>query len=231
MFYELRNYDVAPGKQEALLDRFATFTTLKWKEYGIRLTGFWTPEIAEPQTNHVTYILAWESFEERMKKFPAWQADPERARKWEETEVEGPLARRVYNLFMEPTDFSQLDRGVPYGSDPSERSPYLFELREYDAMPGKRTALVNRFGNFTVDCFTRHGFRQVGYWLPVMGGHNHQLIYFLAWESYEERSRCFDAFRADPERQRAFAESEKDGVLVEHVNNSILRPAAFSPMK
>ena len=95
MLYELRKYDLMPGKQPALLDRFATFTTKKWLEYGIRLTGFWTTEMGI--SNQLVYVLAWESFEERFTKFPAWQASPERAAKWEETERDGPLIRRVNN--------------------------------------------------------------------------------------------------------------------------------------
>lgn len=230
MLYELRKYDVMPGKRPALLDRFATFTTSKWKDYGIRLVGFWTPEIGA-RSDQIIYILGWESFEERMRKFPAWQADPERAEKWAETERDGPLVRRVNNLMMEPTDFSPLDKGVPHGPDASGRSPYLFELREYDAMPGKRPALVHRFGSFTSGCFQEHSFRQVGYWTPVMGGHNHQLVYLLVWESYEERVRRFGEFLEDPQRQRVFADSEKDGPLVERTVNVMMRPTAFSPMK
>jgi len=98
-------------------------------------------------------------------------------------------------------------------------------------MPGKLPALVHRFGSFTLGCFQRHGFRQVGYWTPFMGGHNHQLVYMLAWESYEERTRRFDEFRADPERQRVFAESEPDGPLVERTVNIMMEPTGFSPMK
>ena len=46
MLYELRRYDVAPTKLPALLDRFGSFTVHKWKEYGFRLIGFWTPVFA-----------------------------------------------------------------------------------------------------------------------------------------------------------------------------------------
>ena len=230
MFYELRKYDVIPGKQAALVDRFGSFTTKKWPEYGIRLVGFWTPEVG-PSNNQVIYMFAWESFEERMTRFPTWQADPERARVWEESEKDGPLVRRVNNLLMQPTAYSQLDAGKAYGPDAAGRSPYLFELREYEAMPGKLPALVKRFGDFTVGRFQKIGYRQVGYWTPIMGGHNHTLIYLLAWESYEERMRCFREFRADPERQKVFAASEKDGPLVERVSNVMMEPTAFSPMK
>jgi hypothetical protein len=53
----------------------------------------------------------------------------------------------------------------------------------------------------------------------------------LAWESLDERLAKFDTFAKDPERTRVFAESEKNGPIVQQVANTILRPTAFSPMK
>jgi hypothetical protein len=230
MLYELRRYDVAAGKLPALIDRFGSFTVHKWKDYGIRLLGFWTPLLGE-KSNQVVYIWAWESFEERTKKMAAWRADPERARKWEESEKDGPLVKRVNNQLMEGTAYSQLDKGERYGPDAAGRDPYLFELREYQAMPGKITNIVDRFGGFTCDAFRKHGFRQVGYWVNRVGGNDHQLVYMLAWESLNERVSKFDTFARDPDRARVFGESEKNGPIVEQVTTTILRPAAFSPMK
>jgi NIPSNAP protein len=230
MLYELRRYDVVPGKLPALLDRFGSFTVHKWKEYGFRLIGFWTPMLA-PKSNQLVYIWGWESYEERIKKNTAWRADPERAKKWAETEKDGPLVARVSNQLMEPTAYSQLDRGEAYGPDASTRSPYLFELRVYQATPGKITNIVDRFGGFTCQAFKKHGFRQIGYWVNRMGGNDHELVYMLAWESLDERVAKFDGFAKDPERARVFGESEKNGPIVESVAASILRPTAFSPMK
>ncbi len=75
MLYELRRYDVAASKLPALVDRFGSFTVHKWKEYGFRLIGFWTPIVSE-KSNQVVYIWGWESYEERTKKNAAWRADP-----------------------------------------------------------------------------------------------------------------------------------------------------------
>src|SRR6188474_2234388 len=136
MLYELRRYEVMPGKLPALVDRFGSFTVAKWKDYGFRLVGFWTPLLGE-KSNQLVYMWAWESLEERTKKNAVWQADPDRAKKWAETEANGPLVKRVYNQLMEPTAYSQLDKKEAYGPDASTRQPYLFELREYQAMPGK----------------------------------------------------------------------------------------------
>src|SRR5262245_16288021 len=37
VLYELRRYDVMPGRMPRLLDRFGSFTTKKWAERGFRL--------------------------------------------------------------------------------------------------------------------------------------------------------------------------------------------------
>ncbi len=229
MLYELRQYDVAAGKLPALLNRFGSFTVHKWKDYGFRLFGFWTPVVGE-KSSQVVYMWGWESYEERTKKNAAWRADPERAKVWAESEKDGPLVNRVVNRLLEPTPFSQTETGEAL--PPLDgRSPYLFELREYQAMPQKITNITDRFGNFTVGAFKQHGFRQVGYWHSRIGGNDHQLIYMLAWESFEERMKKFGAFGADPDRARVFGESEKNGPIVEQVHNTILRPTDFSPMK
>jgi len=192
--------------------------------------GYWLNRMGG-NDHQLIYLLAWESLDERVAKFDTFAKDPERAKKWAETEKDGPLVNRVYNQLMEPTSYSQMDRGEPYGPDAATRSPYLFELREYQAMPGKIINITDRFGGFTCEAFKKFGFRQVGYWLNRMGGNDHQLIYLLAWESLDERVAKFDTFAKDPERARVFAESEKNGPIVQQVANTILRPTAFSPMK
>ena len=230
MLYELRRYDVAPTKLPALLDRFGSFTVNKWKEYGFRLIGFWTPIFGE-KSNQLIYIWGWESLEERAKKNAAWRADPERAKKWAETEKDGPLVNRVHNQLMEPTAYSQMDKGQAYGPPVAGRKPYIFELREYHAMPQKIQNITDRFGGFTCDAFAKHGFRQVGYWRNIIGANDHQLIYLLAWESLDERMTKFDGFAKDPERARVFGESEKNGPIVAQVTTTVMRPTAFSPMQ
>ena len=52
-------------------------------------------------------------------------------------------------------------------------------------------------------------------------------------ESYEERNRCFEEFQRDPERAKAFKQSEEaaGGPLVEHTHNQMMRPTPFSPLR
>ena len=106
MIYELRVYDVVPGKLPALLDRFQNFTTKSWPKYGLKLVGFWTDEVGA--TNRLTYILAFEDMAQRDQAWAAWRADPDRARVFAETEKDGPLVARVQNTIMRPTAFSPM---------------------------------------------------------------------------------------------------------------------------
>ncbi|MBI4232909.1 MAG: NIPSNAP family protein [Chloroflexi bacterium] len=106
----------------------------------------------------------------------------------------------------------------------------LYELRAYEAMPGKMPALLNRFATITINLWKKHGIRPMGFWTDEIGTSN-LLTYMLVWESLAERERKWAVFGVDPEWQKARAETEKDGVLVARVENRILRPTAFSPLQ
>lgn len=107
----------------------------------------------------------------------------------------------------------------------------LYELRVYDCCPGRLPALLNRFQNHTTKIWERHGIRQGGFWTTLIGNSNHRLTYFLVWESLAEREQKWGKFQADPEWNKARAESEKDGPIVANVVSEILTPTAFSSLK
>jgi hypothetical protein len=53
----------------------------------------------------------------------------------------------------------------------------------------------------------------------------------LAFDDMAHRDRAWAAFAADQERLAAFAETEKNGLLVARVENKIMRPTAYSPLQ
>ena len=105
----------------------------------------------------------------------------------------------------------------------------FYEMRTYEALPGKLRSIVDRFGNVPHGCFLKYGFRPIGYWTESVGD-NTKLHYMLAWEDDAERQAKWAEFRADPERIKAFSESEKDGPMVARIHNWIWEPTAFSPL-
>jgi hypothetical protein len=106
----------------------------------------------------------------------------------------------------------------------------LYELRIYTAHTGKMGALIARFRDHTSALFERHGIKNVGYWTNSVGGRSDELWYMLAFENMGQRERAWAEFAADPDWQKARAESEKDGPLVHHIENRFLAPTDFSPL-
>jgi hypothetical protein len=98
----------------------------------------------------------------------------------------------------------------------------IYELRIYDAIPGKLPALNERFAKITMGYFEKYGLKV---------GTNNRLTYMLAFDDMAQRDKAWARFRADPERAKAFAETEKDGAIVARVTNTIMRPTAYSPMQ
>jgi hypothetical protein len=107
----------------------------------------------------------------------------------------------------------------------------IYEMRVYRCMPGRLPALLSRFENHTLRLWAKHGIRQAGFWTTLVGESNQELTYMLAWESMAEREAKWTAFMADPEWQRARAESEKDGPIIANASNQLLAPTAFSSVK
>lgn len=107
----------------------------------------------------------------------------------------------------------------------------LYELRTYQAMPGRLPDLNRRFADITLDYFKKHGIGVVGFWTNELGGASDQLLYVLAWESLADREKKWGTFVADKERLAKFAETEKNGPLVRRLTAQILRPTSYSPMQ
>jgi hypothetical protein len=107
----------------------------------------------------------------------------------------------------------------------------IFELRIYTAHPGKMGALLTRFRNHTCALFEKHGIKNVGYWTNTLGGRNDELWYMLAYEDLNQRQAAWAAFQADPEWQKARAESEANGPIVHHTENRIMSATDFSQIK
>lgn len=108
----------------------------------------------------------------------------------------------------------------------------FFEMREYQANPGKMEALHKRFRDHTNRLFVKHGMELVGYWVAASGDQAGQkLVFVLAYPSKEAREKSWDAFQKDPDWVKAKAESEKDGPLVAKAVSTFMTPADYSPIK
>jgi hypothetical protein len=106
----------------------------------------------------------------------------------------------------------------------------IYELRVYDAVPGKLPALSQRFDKVTMGYFVKHDMKVIGFWTDEVGTSN-RLTYLLAFDDLAHRDRAWTAFRADQERLKIFEETERDGPLVARIENTIMRPTGYSPLQ
>jgi hypothetical protein len=105
----------------------------------------------------------------------------------------------------------------------------IYEMRVYEAMPGKMPSLNKRFADITMGFFKKHDIQVVGFWTEEIGANN-KLIYMLKFHDFEHRQKAWESFRADQERAKAFLETEKEGPLVARIENRILRLTEYSPL-
>ena len=108
----------------------------------------------------------------------------------------------------------------------------VFELRTYTAHPGKFEAMKARFRQTIIPLFKKHKLELVGFWVYADApGSENTLVYVLAHPSREAAAANWKAFLADPERVKAWAETEKDGPINLKVESVFLNAFDASPIR
>ena len=107
MIYETRVYRCLPGRLPALIKRFETITLKLWEKHGIKQAGFFTTVVGESNQT-LTYLLEWDSFAEREKKWNGIMSDPEWVAARGDSEKDGPILAKINNKILVPTAFSAM---------------------------------------------------------------------------------------------------------------------------
>jgi len=103
----------------------------------------------------------------------------------------------------------------------------IYELRTYYAAPGQIERLHRRFAEHTIRLFGKHGIGVVGFWTP--DNEPTTLVYLLKFASKDDMKAKWSTFAADPEWQKAKAESEVEGRLVKDFKSEVLTATPYSP--
>ncbi|MEX0687032.1 MAG: NIPSNAP family protein [Balneolales bacterium] len=104
----------------------------------------------------------------------------------------------------------------------------FYELRIYDAAPGRIDDLHSRFRDHTLRLFEKYGMTNIGYWVPVQNTDS-QIYYVLAYPSREARDASWEAFNNDPEWIKAKEASEANGPIVTKGQSIFLKATDYSP--
>lgn len=226
---ELRTYHAAPGKLDALLDRFRDHTLKLFKAHGIRSVGYWLP--VDNKDNLLVFLLAYPDRDARERSWTSFAGDPEWKKAVATTEAAGKLVDRVDQRFLTQTDFSEGFAGLDAGTG------HLFEMRTYSAVDGRLPNLHARFRDHTMALFRKHGMTNLAYFQPTpeQAGADNTLLYFLAHKDMDSALKSWEAFRADPvwiAAKKASEEKAGGSLTVDGgVKSMFLVPTDFSPVK
>ncbi len=227
--YELRTYHAAEGKLDALNARFREHTVALFTRHGMTSIGYWMP-VKNPG-RELIYLLGYPDRTAREDSWKAFHADAEWIAAKAESEKGGQLVDKVDSLFLKSTDFSA--RLEIAAREPTR----IFELRTYSATPGNLPRLLDRFRQHTVALFAKHGMTNVAYFTMMDGqpASENTLVYLLAHASLEARDKSFGDFSADPEWQKASADSETAAggplTIPNGVASRMLSPTDYSPLR
>lgn len=103
-----------------------------------------------------------------------------------------------------------------------------YELRTYHANEGKLDALHARFRDHTVKLFEKHGFQNIGYWVPRDNKAN-VLIYVIASPDVAANKASWQAFLGDSDWKAAYKDSIEGGKLVGEIDSVFLKATDYSP--
>lgn len=227
--FEMRTYYAAPGKLDELHARFRDHTMKLFEKHGITNLGYWVP--IENPDNKLVYVLAYPSREARETSWKAFGADPDWQAARKASEENGKLVTKVEQVFLKATEFSPTIKPWAAGGE------HVFELRTYTTGPGNLAALHDRFRNYTIALFGKHGMTNLFYWqpLPDQKDADTTLIYMLGHKSVDAAKASFEAFRADPEwiAAKKASEDKAGGSLTvpDGVKSVFMKATDYSPTR
>ena len=102
--FELRTYDVPPGKLPDLNARFRDHTLRLFERHGIEVVDFWEHE--EGDAGQLIYVCRFEDEAQLRRAWASFRADPEWLAARAASEANGPLTTHVASVVMRRTDYS-----------------------------------------------------------------------------------------------------------------------------
>ena len=225
-YFELRLYTVTSNKLDGVLERFRDTVEPVRRKHGITTVGYWS---APGTTNGGTfaYLMAAASKEELQKQEKKFGADSEFKKSYAASnEKHGKTVDRIVALPLAVDASAKFDFT-------SAKAARAFDLRLYSVRPGKLEAFRNRWRDFAVPIYERHGLHSIGWWVAEKkgaDGHD-QFFCLLAGESMTAIQKSISEFHKDSEWQGVEKETEGNGKLRSGVTAYKLTPTDFSALK
>ena len=102
--FELRIYDIHPGKMADINARFRDHTMRLFKKHGIEVVDFWEHEAGD--AGQLIYVCRFDDEAQLRQAWANFRADPEWLAARAKSEERGPLTKHVTSVVMLRTDYS-----------------------------------------------------------------------------------------------------------------------------
>jgi len=208
---------------DGVLERFRDTVEPVRQKHGITTLGYWS---APGTTNGGTfvYLMAAATKDELQKQEKDFGADPDFKKGYAASnEKHGKTVNKIVALPLTVDATAKFDFT-------SANPARAFDLRIYSVLPGKLDAFRNRWRDFAVPIYERHGLHSVGWWVAEKkdADGNDQVVCLLAGESVSAIQKSISAFHQDADWQRVEKETEQDGKLRRSVEAFKLKATDYS---
>lgn len=225
-YYELRIYTVTSNKLDGVLERFRNTVEPVRRKHGIKTVGYWS---AAGHTNGGTlaYLMAASTKEELQTQEKEFGADAQfREGYAASNKKHGKTVDKIVALPL------LVDATAKFEFT-SAKAARAFDLRIYSVLPGKLDPFRNRWRDFAVPIYKRHGLHSMGWWIAEKkdADGNDQFICLLAGESIPAILKSIDEFHQDSDWIRVEQETEAHGKLRSGVTAYKLTPTDFSDLR
>jgi len=118
--YEMRVYYTHEGKFDDILSRFENHTVQLFEKHGFTNVGYWSTAkkdsvsfadkfiLQNEGKSALVYIVSFKDMETRNKSWDNFISDPEWTKAFEKSRIDGPIVKKIEQVFLNPTNFSKL---------------------------------------------------------------------------------------------------------------------------
>lgn len=224
-YYELRIYRGTPGRMADLHHRFGFEARPLFDRHGAtRPLGYWEGH-AGPFAPAYVYLHRWDSLDQRFEAFGKFYADPDWNAQRIASNAGAHMIDRADIMFLRPSPAWDAHRpeGEPEPVGGLHELCFL-PLNTQDAAEGQRV-----FGEIDLPFLASRGAEVLGVFQVWFGWTTPQLVYFLAWDSFDARDAAMTAYQRDPDigRQRMHERQTYGGPLHFAGDTMLLEPARY----
>jgi hypothetical protein len=102
--FELRTYDIHPGRMADINARFRNHTMGLFQKHGIEVVDFWQRD--DGDAGQLIYVCKFDDEAQMKRNWDAFRADPAWIAAKTKSEENGPLVKQVTSVTMRRTDYA-----------------------------------------------------------------------------------------------------------------------------